>query len=313
MQINKLQFILKVILSASAFEAANGFGITINSRIPFQAIRMASQDNPRHKWSSFRLIESLQMHQNSCNNEMDFNNVVEISPSSSKSNTDSVLNLGSSVAIIAALFTALPAEAADVAASPVMSAFVAYGHYLSFLLITICLMVERLTVKPGMSVDDEKLVANADIAYGLSGLFLVYTGYLRIAQYGKGFDFYSHEPLFWFKMIMVAVMGACSFFNTTMVIKRSVAIYNNSPLEPMSEKLAKRMNTLANAQLTAVLSIPLAATLMSRGVGYLGNDFPWQVEAAFVPIVLVGLGYKYVKEALDWKETDTATSPLELE
>ena len=50
-----------------------------------------------------------------------------------------------------------------------------------------------------------------------------------------------------------------------------------------------------------VLSIPLAATLMARGVWY-AEWLPWQAGAAAVALALGGLGYKYVKEALEWTE-----------
>jgi putative membrane protein len=208
------------------------------------------------------------------------------------------------LATATALLPVEAATAADVASSsPIMSAVVAYGHYLSFIIMTGCLVTERLTIKGGMSTDDEQLVAKADIAYGLSGALLVYTGVLRASQYGKGFDFYSHEPLFWVKMILVGVWGAASLFNTFLIIQRSVALAQQDKLQPMTDKMAARMNQLLNAQLLALGSIPLTATLMSRGIGY-NASIPWQIEAALVPLVFGGLGYKYVKEALDWKEDD---------
>ena len=69
----------------------------------------------------------------------------------------------------------------------------------------------------------------------------------------------------------------------------------------MSEELAARMTSLINAELLMVGSIPLTASLMARGVGYMPN-FPWQVGAGATVAALGGLGFKYVKEALDWKE-----------
>ena len=71
----------------------------------------------------------------------------------------------------------------------------------------------------------------------------------------------------------------------------------------MSEKLANRLISVINAELLALLSIPLAATTMARGVGYM-NDLPWPVGAAPVALALGGLGFKYIKEALDWTEDD---------
>ena len=91
-----------------------------------------------------------------------------------------------------------------------------------------------------------------------------------------------------------------SLFPTTKIIQRSVA-KRNGDLVPMSEELAARMTSLINAELLMVGSIPLTASLMARGVGYMPN-FPWQVGAGATVAALGGLGFKYVKEALDWKE-----------
>ena len=41
--------------------------------------------------------------------------------------------------------------------------------------------------------------------------------------------------------------------------------------------VAARMTSVLNAELLAFFSIPLAATLMSRGVGY-ANWLPWQAR-----------------------------------
>ena len=79
------------------------------------------------------------------------------------------------------------------AAAPIPSALAAYGHYLSFMVCTACLTAERVTIKPAMSMAEEKVMAVADSAYGLASLLLVYTGYLRVTQYGKGWEFYQHE------------------------------------------------------------------------------------------------------------------------
>ena len=42
--------------------------------------------------------------------------------------------------------------------------------------------------------------------------------------------------------------------------------------------VAARMTSVLNAELLAFFSIPLAATLMSRGVGY-ANWLPWQARS----------------------------------
>jgi uncharacterized membrane protein len=202
-----------------------------------------------------------------------------------------------------ALFTSDPVMAATPAvASAVPSALAAYGHYLALLGMASALVTERLLIKLNMTEADFDMVTTADIVYGMSGLLLTVTGYLRVTQYGKGWEFYQHEPIFWLKLVLLSVLGAASFFPTTKFIQLSVAKRNSAlPYTPMSPKLVQRMTSIINAELLAVASIPLTASLMARGVGYV-EWFPWQAGAATVALTTGGLGYKYIKEALDWEE-----------
>mmetsp|Transcript_666 Transcript_666/g.1976 ORF Transcript_666/g.1976 Transcript_666/m.1976 type:complete len:294 (+) Transcript_666:1223-2104(+) len=205
-----------------------------------------------------------------------------------------------------ALFSSEPAMAAAPAvANAVPSALAAYGHYLALLGMVAALVTERLLIKNDMSENDFDLVTTADSVSGIAGLLLTVTGYLRVTQYGKGWEFYQHEPVFWLKLVLLSVLGAASFFPTTKIIQLSVAKRDPAvPYTPMSPKLVKRMTTIINAELLALASIPLTATLMARGVGYV-EWFPWQAGAALVALTIGGLGYKYVKEALDWSEEAT--------
>eukprot|EP00562_Extubocellulus_spinifer_P024045 CAMPEP_0178662882 /NCGR_PEP_ID=MMETSP0698-20121128/28505_1 /TAXON_ID=265572 /ORGANISM="Extubocellulus spinifer, Strain CCMP396" /LENGTH=301 /DNA_ID=CAMNT_0020305855 /DNA_START=25 /DNA_END=931 /DNA_ORIENTATION=+ len=189
----------------------------------------------------------------------------------------------------------------------IASALAAYGHFLSLFVIVGCLVTERLTIKANMSDEEEDRLAVADTTLGVAGFLLAYTGYLRTtADWGKGFDYYAHEPIFWLKTLFVAIFGAVSFFPTTKIIQRSVAKRNGN-LVPMSEELAGRMTSLVNAELLMIGSIPLTASLMARGVGYMPN-FPWQAGAGVTVAALGGLGFKYVKEALDWQEPVTSAA-----
>lgn len=208
--------------------------------------------------------------------------------------------------MLALLTNASPAVAASAVTdsfAQLPSAIVAYGHYLALLLCTGALAVERLSLKEGMTREDEERLASADLVYVFAALLVVLTGYLRTTDYGKGWDFYQHEPIFWVKLILVAVAGASSLFPTIKLFQRSNARNKESSEEfvPMSPKLVARMTSIINAELLAIFSIPLAATLMARGVGYL-DWLPWQAGAALTLFAFGGLGVKYGKEALDWTE-----------
>ena len=76
-------------------------------------------------------------------------------------------------------------------------------------------------------------------------------------------------------MGLAVIFGCASLFPTIIIIQRSISLSNGEPLAPMSEKLAKRLTQVINGELLALASIPLAATLMARGVGY-ADGLPWQ-------------------------------------
>jgi len=208
--------------------------------------------------------------------------------------------MAATLASVVAMNTlAEPALAAN--GSPLLGAVAAYTHYLSLLIGTACLVTERLTVKANMSEEEENRITIADSVWGVSGVGVAISGYYRATQFEKGWEFYSHEPLFWFKMTLLAVLGASSLFPTVTIIKRAVEKKNAGSVAPVSEALAARMTSVINAELLAILSIPFVATLMARGIGYM-DDFPWQAGAGVTGLTLVGLSVKYVKEALDWEE-----------
>jgi putative membrane protein len=182
------------------------------------------------------------------------------------------------------------------------SALLAYGHYFFLLLGTILLTYERATIAAAMSVDKEKSLVIADALYGVVGAFLAATGYFRVvSEYGKGWEYYSHEPLFWLKLSTAGLLAGLSLFPTITFVKRGSKLFQNEDIPPMSEELAARVRKVLNAEISAILSIPLFATLMARGVGY-NEDFPWQLGAAFTVLTLIGSGTLYARQALTWEE-----------
>lgn len=221
--------------------------------------------------------------------EIDFQHGLSIAPSA--------------VVLIAAAWSCAPSLAAA-AAGPVPSAFVAYAHYLSILLATALLTYERVTVSANMSVEEEKSLVIADACYGLVAVGILASGYFRVVEYGKGWEFYAHEPFFWLKASMFGVVAGLSLFPTTTFLRRGIPLFQKDDtvvIEPMSEALAARLKQVLNAEISAVLSIPLIATLMARGVWYT-EDFPWPVGAGFATLALVGTSGLYLKQALGWTE-----------
>ena len=72
-------------------------------------------------------------------------------------------------------------------------------------------------------------------------------------------------------------------------------------MAPLSEELAKRLHQIINAEISAILTIPILATLMSRGVWY-WDGFPYQIGLVLSLAATGGSFYYYAKQALNWEE-----------
>jgi len=71
----------------------------------------------------------------------------------------------------------------------------------------------------------------------------------------------------------------------------------------VSEKLAGRLQQVINAEISAILTIPLLATLMARGVWY-WQGFPWPVGLVTAIAATGGSFFFYGRQALTWTEDD---------
>jgi uncharacterized membrane protein len=157
-------------------------------------------------------------------------------------------------------------EAAHASVSPVASAFAAYGHYLGLVLIAATLTTEKFLIKPELTEEEAKTLVVADSVYGIAGVLVLYTGYLRVTQYGKGWEYYAHEPIFWVKMGLFAVMGSSSLFCTTKIVQMAVKQTNGEAgATTLGEKLSARMQKIVNGELLALGSIPLAGRAHGAG------------------------------------------------
>ena len=214
-----------------------------------------------------------------------------------------------SMAAVAGIVTAATPAPALAAAGPVPSAFMAWAHFLGLVGVSGGLVTERFLIKPGLTIQDEMKLNNADGVYGLSALSLLISGYFRVTDYAKGWDFYKNEPIFWVKMSSVAVLGGLSFFPAIVFFRRDQARKQGKNLAPMSDALVERITRIINAELLALITIPLFASLMARGVSYM-EDFPWALGVVLYAGSLGGAGFKYGREAFAMMDQEGALSEI---
>ena len=170
-------------------------------------------------------------------------------------------------------FAALPPAllSGDLLGSPVFSrAAVAYVHYLSFILCFGALVLERRLIRPNPGKADATLMVITDVVYGMAALALLVSGILRVLYFGQGSDFYTENPLFWWKVGLYLGVGGLSLYPTVTYILWAIPL-RKGELPQVSEALASRLAWILNIELVGFALIPLLATLMARGVGLPGT------------------------------------------
>ncbi|MCP9774998.1 DUF2214 family protein [Cyanobium sp. WAJ14-Wanaka] len=157
------------------------------------------------------------------------------------------------------LFAAIPPEVLS-------RAGVAYLHYVSFMVCFGALVLERRLIKADPSKQEATLMVITDVVYGLAALAVLGSGILRVLYFGQGAEFYTENPLFWWKVGVYLAVGGLSLYPTITYILWALPL-SKGELPKVSEALATRLGWILNIELVGFALIPLMATLMSRGVG----------------------------------------------
>ena len=146
------------------------------------------------------------------------------------------------------------------------SAGVAYVHYLSFMLCFAALVVERRLIRPDPDRRTATVMVITDVIYGMAALALLVSGISRVLYFGQGSEFYTTNPLFWWKVGLYLSVGGLSLYPTITYVLWAIPL-RKGELPKVSEALASRLAWILNIELVGFALIPLMATLMARGVG----------------------------------------------
>ena len=148
----------------------------------------------------------------------------------------------------------------------VKSAGLAYIHYVSFMFCFAALALERRLIKADPNRQETIAMVVTDVIYGVAGLALLISGILRVLYFGQGSDFYTHNPIFWWKVGIFIVVGTLSLYPTITYILWSIPL-TKGELPSVGSKLVARLKIILNIELVGFALIPIFATFMARGIG----------------------------------------------
>lgn len=143
---------------------------------------------------------------------------------------------------------------------------VAYLHYLAVLITVAALLAELLHCHQDMQPPDIRKLVRIDLVYFIAAMAALATGLARVFLVGKGWSFYSHNPVFYIKVALFVAVGLISVPPTLQFQRWMKALRAGEGRVLTSEQIAATRNFLL-AEAALLLLIPLLAVLMARGIG----------------------------------------------
>ena len=141
----------------------------------------------------------------------------------------------------------------------------AYVHFVAILTLVVFITSEAALCRPEwMNAAVVRRLARVDILYMAAAMAVLATGFARTYFGVKGFEWYWHQPLLHLKLTVFVVVGLMSIGPTRAFIRWRKALDANGALPAEAEVRQVRRWIMIQAHL--VVLIPLAATLLARGV-----------------------------------------------
>lgn len=141
----------------------------------------------------------------------------------------------------------------------------AYAHFVAILTLVVFVTSEAALCRPEwMNAAVVRRLARVDILYMAAAMAVLATGFARTYWGVKGFGWYWHQPLLHLKLTVFVVVGLMSIGPTRAFIRWRKALDAGGALPAEAEVRQVRRWIMIQAHL--VVLIPLAATLLARGV-----------------------------------------------
>ncbi|MCA6079070.1 DUF2214 family protein [Fulvivirga sedimenti] len=148
----------------------------------------------------------------------------------------------------------------------IVSALLAYAHYLSILLVISSLVVEAFVFTKEMGLREMKILQRADTLYGIAALLVLLTGFVRVYYYGKGSEYYFGNAVFLTKLSLFIVVGLLSIYPTVAFLRWRKLDKPEEGIK-LPDKEYRKIRHFILLEVILVLTLPLLAALMARGIG----------------------------------------------
>jgi putative membrane protein len=145
----------------------------------------------------------------------------------------------------------------------------AYFHFAAIFTLLWFLAKEWTLLNRGADRIDISSLAKADLGFGIAAAVVLVTGVCRVVLGAKPAAFYLHNPVFHAKVGLFVLVGLISIWPTIVFIRWRKAAANDANFR-VSENEWRNVRRCLLIEMHLFVLIPLAAVIMSRGIGYTG-------------------------------------------
>jgi len=147
----------------------------------------------------------------------------------------------------------------------VRDALLHFFHFLCIFALASILVSELVLLRQSLARDRFKQLQALDRWYGIVATLIIVSGLCLLFFGAKGSAFYSHNPVFWTKMALIAVVAGLSAIPTIAYIRWDKQI-NPDGSVTVADAEYRRIRGFLWAQVWIFAFIPLCAALMANGI-----------------------------------------------
>jgi putative membrane protein len=151
-----------------------------------------------------------------------------------------------------------------------MSALFAFIHHLCFITIMLALFAEMLLLKQPLTLATARKIRTYDAVYGITAVFVVVIGSLRVMYFEKGPTYYMHSAPFMAKMALFIAVALISIYPTVTFLKWGKPLKQGTT-PAVSNADACRLRLVIHLEASLLVLMILCAAMMAKGIGYSGS------------------------------------------
>lgn len=133
-------------------------------------------------------------------------------------------------------------------------------HFSGIAVLIATLSMQNLLIQREIPRTELLRLTRIDSLYGLSAMVTLIAGSSLWLWLSKSTDFYSHNPVFLFKIGLFSVIGLLSLIPTIFFLKHRKTVEANVAIP-------KRIILIKRLELTLFWLLPFLAAFMARGIG----------------------------------------------